>query len=99
MIKVYSGTKVKGSFSHPALEVIKAKKIVKQGEGVVHTNSPEMVSGLYYIAIAEGIDIKLYLDGKKATIEDVFKDLNRCYDLLDRWGATDEQIDEYERTE
>lgn len=74
---------------HPIAQFKKAKndiKILLENDNVnknVTSNSPDYVSALYYLAEKYGITCEIYLNGKLSTIDDVFTDFNRFYDLLD----------------
>lgn len=93
VIKLYCGEDVDGKVfeHHPVEHFDKAKQIVNdfdnlsQEELIFSTNSPDFLSALNYIARKSVIDVEIYLNGKPSTIEDVFQDWNRFYDLLDEY--------------
>lgn len=50
----------------------------------INANLPDFVSALYYIAEKHNIPCEIYLNDELSTLEDVFLDWNRFYDLLDK---------------
>lgn len=75
---------------HPVFQFERARKIIRefndinQERLIYSSNSPDFVSSLYYMAEQKNIPIELYLNGELSTLEDVFGDWNRSYDLLDK---------------
>jgi hypothetical protein len=72
----------------PSQEVINANILINDllysndNNRTVSTNVPDYVSAIYHIGKHKGIDVKLYVDDFETTIEGVFEEFNKCYDLL-----------------
>lgn len=89
-IIIYTGLTVDKGINtekHPLNQVKKAIKIIdnpSKYKQIFTSNSPQFVSTLYYYGRQEGFKVFLYLNKKRATLEKVFKDWNKCYDLMDK---------------
>ena len=49
----------------------------------IRSNCPDFVSATYYLAEKYNIQCDIYLNGKLSTIDGVFEDFNKFYELLD----------------
>jgi hypothetical protein len=91
-IKVYSGETIKNQVERHPIEYFNESKqiienIIKSTEDItyeIETNSPDYVSALYYLSEKTDIKCELYLNGVLSTLDDIFGDFNRFYDLLDK---------------
>ena len=96
-IKIHTGMSICGNTHiprifefHPVFYFEYARRIIRefndrhQERLIFYSNSPDFVSSLYYMAEKHKIPCEIYLDGKSSTLEDVFEDWNRFYDLLDK---------------
>ena len=100
LIKIYCGESIRQWCVLDGLHPIKQLELAKQQiETLLHiksleleshktmwfnTNLPDFTSALYYMAEKHNIPCEIYLDNKLSTLEDVFNDWNRFYDLLDK---------------
>ena len=96
-IKIHTGMSICGNIHNPRIFVFHpvyyfeyAKRIIgeyndrTQDKLIFYSNSSDFVSSLYYMAEKYKIPCEIYLDGKLSTLEDVFEDWNRFYNLLDK---------------
>ena len=96
-IKIHTGMSICGNIHnprifefHPVYYFEYAKRIIgeyndrTQDKLIFYSNSSDFVSSLYYMAEKYKIPCEIYLDGKLSTLEDVFEDWNRFYNLLDK---------------
>ena len=98
LLKIYCGETIKQwellNGLHPVkqFEIAKqqiqtllyVKKLEFESEKIIHINSnqPDFVSTLYYMAEKYKIPCEIYLNEKLSTLDEVFRDWNRFYDLL-----------------
>jgi hypothetical protein len=82
---------------HPVQQVEFAKKQIELMRNIrelefdsekvmdLYSNQPDFVSMIYYGAEKYNILCEIYLNGKLSTLDEVFGDWNRSYDILDKY--------------
>ena len=63
-----------------ALKTLDIDKVLRY-----HNNLPEFTSALYYLAEKNSIKCEIYWDGELSTLESVFDEWNKSYDLLNKF--------------
>lgn len=76
------------NFAKQQIELIKHIRDVKSDSEkviTINSNQPDFVSTIYYGADKFNIPCEIYLNGELSTLDDVFKDWNKFYDLLNEY--------------